>query len=64
MEFAYNANPQQSAQTRCRVLDLIASERMPLIAYHFPRPGIGRIAKRGQGFEYYPAPMVMQELPG
>ena len=64
MEFAYDTNPQQSAQTRYRVLDMIASERMPLIAYHFPWPGIGHIAKRGEGFEYYPAPMVMQELPG
>ena len=64
MEFAYDTNPQQSAQTRYRVLDMIAAERMPLIAYHFPWPGIGHIAKRGEGFEYFPAPMVMQELPG
>ena len=64
MEFAYDTNPKQSAQTRYRVLDMIASERMPLIAYHFPWPGIGHIAKRGEGFEYFPAPMVIQELPG
>ena len=64
MEFAYDTNPSQSAQTRYRVLDMIAAERMPLIAYHFPWPGIGHIAKRGEGFEYFPAPMVMQELPG
>lgn len=64
MEFAYDTDPKQSAQTRYRVLDMIASERMPLIAYHFPWPGIGHIAKRGEGFEYFPAPMVMQELPG
>lgn len=64
MEFAYDTDPTQSAQTRYRILDMIASERMPLIAYHFPWPGIGHIAKRGEGFEYFPAPMVMQELPG
>ncbi len=64
MEFAYDTDPTQSAQTRYRVLDMIASERMPLIAYHFPWPGIGNIAKRGEGFEYFPAPMVLQELPG
>lgn len=64
MEFAYDTDPTQSAQTRYRVLDMIAAERMPLIAYHFPWPGIGHIAKRGEGFEYFPAPMVMQELPG
>lgn len=64
MEFAYDTDPTQSAQTRYRVLDMIAAERMPLIAYHFPWPGIGHIAKRGEGFEYFPAPMVMQKLPG
>lgn len=64
LEFAYDTDPKQSAQTRYRVLDMIAAERMPMIAYHFPWPGIGHIAKHGEGFQYYPAPMVMQDLPG
>lgn len=64
MEFAYDTDPKMSAQTRFKVLDMLATERMPMIAYHFPWPGIGHIAKRGEGFHYYPAPMVMQELPG
>ena len=56
MEFACDTDPKQSAQTRYRVLDMIASERMLLIAYRFPWSGIGHIAKRGEGFEYFPAP--------
>ncbi|MEL6316830.1 MAG: MBL fold metallo-hydrolase [Pseudomonadota bacterium] len=64
MEFAFDTDPKMSAQTRFRVLDMLASERMPMIAYHFPWPGIGHIAKRGEGFQYYPAPMILQELPG
>ena len=64
MEFAYDTDPKMSAQTRYRVLDMLAAERMPMIAYHFPWPGIGHIAKQGEGFHYYPAPMVMQEVPG
>ncbi|MEM7178071.1 MAG: MBL fold metallo-hydrolase [Pseudomonadota bacterium] len=64
MEFAYDTDPKMSAQTRYRVLDMLATERMPMIAYHFPWPGIGHIAKHGEGFQYYPAAMVMQELPG
>ena len=64
MEFAYDTDPKQSAQTRYKVLDMLAAERMPMIAYHFPWPGIGHIAKHGEGFRFYPAPMVMQELPG
>ncbi|MEM7058229.1 MAG: MBL fold metallo-hydrolase [Pseudomonadota bacterium] len=64
LEFAFDTDPKQSAQTRYRVLEMLAAERMPMIAYHFPWPGIGNVAKRGEGFQYYPAPMVMQELPG
>ncbi|MEL6225818.1 MAG: MBL fold metallo-hydrolase [Pseudomonadota bacterium] len=63
MEFAFDTDPKQSAQTRKRILDMVAAQRIPVIAYHFPWPGIGYVAKRGEGFQYYPAPMVMQEMP-
>lgn len=52
-----------AAAAEFRVLDMLATERMPMIAYHFPWPGIGHVARRGEGFQYFPAPMVMQELP-
>lgn len=63
MEFAFDTDPKLSAQTRFKVLDMLAQERIPMIAYHFPWPGIGHIAKAGEGFHFYPAPMVMQTLP-
>jgi len=62
-EFFFDTDPSQSAQTRVRVLDMIAAQRLPIIAYHFPWPGIGHVEKIGDGFRYHPAPMVMQELP-
>ncbi len=63
-QFAFDTDPAQSAQTRVRMLDMIAAQRLPIIAYHFPWPGIGHVEKVGDGFRYHPAPMVMQELPG
>jgi hypothetical protein len=45
-----------------RVLDMLASTRTPLLAYHFPWPGIGHAAKQGDGFRYHPAPMEMTRL--
>jgi hypothetical protein len=30
-----------------------------VLAYHFAWPGIGHIAKAGDGFKYYPAGMTM-----
>ena len=59
LEFAYDTDPKQSANTRVRMLDMLAANRIPLIAYHFPWPGIGNVAKQGEGFRYYPAPMQM-----
>lgn len=64
MEFAFDTDPKLSAQTRLKVLEMLAHERIPIIAYHFPWPGIGHIAKAQEGFHFYPAPMVMQHLPG
>jgi glyoxylase-like metal-dependent hydrolase (beta-lactamase superfamily II) len=62
IEFAYDTDSKKSAQTRVRVLDMLASTRTPLLAYHFPWPGIGHAAKQGDGFRYYAAPMEMTKL--
>jgi glyoxylase-like metal-dependent hydrolase (beta-lactamase superfamily II) len=59
IEFAYDTDSKQSANTRVRVLDMLAANRIPLIAYHFPWPGIGHVAKHGDGFRYHPSPMQM-----
>jgi glyoxylase-like metal-dependent hydrolase (beta-lactamase superfamily II) len=59
IEFAYDTDPKQSAKTRVRVLDMLATSRTPLIAYHFPWPGIGYVAKQGEGFRFYPEPLQM-----
>ena len=59
IEFAFDTDPKQSANTRVRVLDMLAANKIPLIAYHFPWPGIGHVAKQGEGFRYYPTPLQM-----
>jgi glyoxylase-like metal-dependent hydrolase (beta-lactamase superfamily II) len=59
IEFAFDTDPKQSASTRVRVLDMLAANKTPLIAYHFPWPGIGHVAKQGEGFRYYPTPLQM-----
>ena len=50
MEFAYDTDPKQSGKTRYKVLDMLATQRVPMIASHFPWPEIGNIAKYGEGF--------------
>ena len=58
-EFAYDTDPKQSAQTRVKMLNMLAANKIPLLAYHFPWPGIGNVAKAGDGFRYFAAGMQM-----
>ena len=59
-EFMYDTDPKQSAQTRVKMLGMLADKKIPLLAYHFAWPGIGHVAKRGDGFRYFPEPMKME----
>ena len=59
-EFAYDTDPKQSAQSRVKMLTMLADKRVPVLAYHFAWPGIGHVAKQGDGFRYYPEPMKME----
>ena len=57
LEFAYDTDPKMSAETRVRMLDMLAANRIPVIAFHFPWPGVGHFAKMGDGFRYLAQPM-------
>jgi glyoxylase-like metal-dependent hydrolase (beta-lactamase superfamily II) len=59
-EFAYDTDAKQSAQTRVKMLSMLAANKTPLLAYHFAWPGIGNVAKAGEGFRYYPMGMKME----
>ena len=62
-EFAYDTDPKQAVQSRLKVFDMIASQKLPMLAYHFPWPGYGHLAKQGDGFRYYPEPMEFVKIP-
>ena len=51
-----------SAQTRARALDRFATDKPLLLSYHFPWPGVGRVAKEGEGYAWMPAPMDVTSL--
>ena len=57
MQFSYDTDPKQAAETRVRLLDTIAANKIPVMAYHYAWPGIGHIAKTAEGFHYYPEAM-------
>jgi glyoxylase-like metal-dependent hydrolase (beta-lactamase superfamily II) len=59
MEFSYDTDPKQAAQSRVKMLTMLAANKTPVMSYHFAWPGYGHVAKAGDGFHYYPEPMKM-----
>ena len=59
MEFSYDTDPKQAAESRVKMLDMLAANKIAVMSYHYPWPGIGHVVKTGEGFHYIPQPMVM-----
>ena len=58
MEFSYDTDPKQAAQSRVKMLGMLASNKIPILAYHYAWPGVGHIGKNATGgFHYYPEAM-------
>lgn len=57
LEFAYDTDPKLAVQSRLRILDMLATDRMAFVSYHFPFPGVGHVAKAGDGYSWHPTPM-------
>jgi glyoxylase-like metal-dependent hydrolase (beta-lactamase superfamily II) len=57
LAFAYDTDGNQAVSSRLRVFDMLASTRTPFVAYHFVWPGLGYVAKQGEGYRYFAAPM-------
>jgi glyoxylase-like metal-dependent hydrolase (beta-lactamase superfamily II) len=62
LEFSFDTDPKQSAQTRSRMLDRLATDRHAVLSYHFPWPGLGHVAREGEGFGWHPAPVNVTTL--
>ncbi len=58
-EFAYDTDPKMSAKSRVKMLTMLAENKTRMLAYHFAWPGIGHVAKAGDGFRYYPENMSL-----
>lgn len=54
--FGFDADPALASRTRRRTLDMAATDRLQVLGYHFPFPGLGHVEPRGQGFAFLPTP--------
>ena len=53
-EVRFDADKDAAARTRRSLLGMAAADRIPLIGYHMPFPGLGYVETRGDGFHYVP----------
>ncbi len=58
-EVKFDRDKAAAAATRRKMLDMMASEKIPFIGYHMPWPAMGYVEKRGEGFHYVPASYQM-----
>ncbi|HWL79903.1 MAG TPA: MBL fold metallo-hydrolase [Roseomonas sp.] len=62
-EFSFDTDPKLSAQSRSRMLDRLATDRTPVLSYHFPWPGLGHVSRRNDGgYDWIAAPMDLSTL--
>ncbi len=53
-EVRFDMDKAAAAATRRQIMGMAAADRIPLIGYHMPFPGMGFIETRGDGFHYVP----------
>jgi glyoxylase-like metal-dependent hydrolase (beta-lactamase superfamily II) len=51
----FDMDPPRAVETRKRLLDRAATERMPVVGYHFDMPATGRVERAGTGYRLVPA---------
>lgn len=53
-EVRFDMDKAQAAESRRRVLDMLATERLAMLGYHMPFPAAGFVERREDGFRWVP----------
>ncbi|WP_397545205.1 MBL fold metallo-hydrolase [Roseovarius carneus] len=53
-EVSFDMDKAAAAQTRRRLLDMLAADKLPFVGYHMPFPAFGYVETAGDGFAYVP----------
>ncbi|HEX2257259.1 MAG TPA: MBL fold metallo-hydrolase [Afifellaceae bacterium] len=53
--FAYDMDPDLAVASRKKMLDQAAADRIKMLGFHWPYPGLGFAERRGSGYRYVPA---------
>ena len=58
-EVKFDMDKAQAAESRRKVLGMLASDKVPMLGYHMPWPATGYVETRGDGFHYIPTSYQM-----
>jgi len=50
--FRWDEDAERAALTRRRIFDMAADERLPIVGFHLPFPGVGRVEREGSAFRF------------
>lgn len=50
----FDIDKAKAAETRRRLLGMLATDKIPFVGYHMPWPGTGYVSAKGDGFVYEP----------
>ncbi|MCM2561414.1 MBL fold metallo-hydrolase [Lutimaribacter sp. EGI FJ00015] len=51
----FDADGEQTVATRLRLLDMAAADRISILGYHFPFPGVGHVLREDDSYRFIPA---------
>lgn len=54
-EVRFDADKAKAAESRKKMFDMIATDRLAFIGYHMPFPAVGYVEKQDQGYRFVPA---------
>lgn len=54
-QVSFDMDKEMAAETRRKILDMLAAEKIPFTSYHMPFPAVGFVEKKDDGFVYVPA---------
>jgi glyoxylase-like metal-dependent hydrolase (beta-lactamase superfamily II) len=52
---SFDMDKQKAVETRRKLFDMVATDRIPFTGYHFPFPAVGFVEKKAAGYRYVPA---------
>ncbi len=54
-EFGFDQDRPMAVETRKRLLARAAEEKLTVVGYHFPFPGVGHVVREGEAYRFVPA---------